>query len=150
MFEPDPTPVPQAEIESALARIEAPQTAGDVLQGSAVPGLPLTSGEGSTPSAVALIEIGEASAQRLTSPVDTVGWRAARSADGIETFTAPNGQSYVRARPDEDADVIVSFTRTRGMSDMRLVLAGESATVRRAEKKKRREERELRKRGYDV
>lgn len=95
------------------------------------------------------IESGEATAQRLNSPVDTVGWRATR-VDGIETFTAPNGQAYVRARPDEDADVIVTFKRILGMTDLRLIDRSESATVKRAARKKRREDAELRRRGYDV
>lgn len=77
------------------------------------------------------------------------GWTPSRK-DGIETFTSPGGELYVRARPDEDADVIVSFPNTRGLSPLHLVLAGESATVKRAERKKRRELRELRRRGYDV
>jgi len=79
----------------------------------------------------------------------TKGWWTARK-DGIETFTAPDGIAYVRARPDEDADVIVNFTRIPGMTPMRLVRADESSTVKRAARKKRRENAELRKRGYDV
>ena len=114
---PDPTPVPQAEIDSALARIDA----------VVVPDEALT----------------------LQSPIDTKGWTVKRQ-DGIETFVNTHGTEFVRARPDEDADVIVVFTRTRGMTPLRLIERGESATVRRAERKKRREERELRKRGYDV
>jgi hypothetical protein len=87
--------------------------------------------------------------EQLESPRDTKGWTATRK-DGIETFTALDGSAYVRAAPGEEADVIVNFTRIPGMIPMRLVRAGESSTVRRAEKKKRREERELRKRGYDA
>jgi hypothetical protein len=85
----------------------------------------------------------------LVSPKDTVGWRAARK-DGIETFTSPDNIDYVRTRSDEEADLIITFPRTRGMTDMRLVRADQSTTVARAARKKRREERELRKRGYDV
>lgn len=85
----------------------------------------------------------------LQSPIDTKGWVVTRQ-DGIETFTNPHGTAFARARPDEDADVIVVFTRTRGMTPLRLIERGESATVRRAERKKRRENAELRKRGYDV
>lgn len=85
----------------------------------------------------------------ITSGPQTTGWWTARK-DGIETFTAPDNVVYVRARPDEDADVIVRFTRIPGMTPMRLVRADESSTVKRAERKKRRELRELRKRGYDV
>lgn len=86
----------------------------------------------------------------LESPRDTSGWLVARK-DGIETFTRPGDDfGYVRARPDEEADLIVNFTRIPGMTSMRLVRSDESSTVRRAERKRRREERELRKRGYDV
>jgi hypothetical protein len=81
--------------------------------------------------------------------VPTREWKVARQ-DGIETFTRPDGRAYVRARPDEEADVIVHFDRIPGMTPMRLIERGDSATVRRAERKARREARELRKRGYDV
>lgn len=91
----------------------------------------------------------DANAERIVSPEDTKGWRAAR-VDGTETFTTPEGDAYVRARTGEAADVIVSFTRTLGLTPMRLVASAESQTVKAAARKKRREERELRKRGYDV
>ena len=94
-------------------------------------------------------EIVEPPTPVLVSPNDTVGWTA-QWKDGIETFTAPDGTAYVRTRNDEEADLIVTFPRTRGMTDMRLVRADQSTTVARAARKKRREERELRKRGYDV
>lgn len=95
------------------------------------------------------IEAGAATATNLSSPLETHGWRVERR-DGIETFIAPDDTDYVRARPDEDADVIVHFTRIPGITDMRLVEASESATVKRAARKKRREQRALRARGYDV
>lgn len=95
------------------------------------------------------IRVGEAVVRRIGSPQDTSGWRVERR-DGIETFIAPDDVPYVRARLGEDADVIVSFTRIPGMMDMALVEASESATVKRAARKKRREQAELRKRGYDV
>jgi len=86
---------------------------------------------------------------QIESPEGTRGWTHARK-DGIETFTAPDATVYVRARSEEEADVIVSFTRIRGMTPMRLVRADASTTVKRAERKARREKRELQRRGYDV
>ena len=77
------------------------------------------------------------------------GWTPSRK-DGIETFIAPDGDAFVRCGPNEEADVVVSFPKTRGLAPMRLIAVGESAKVRRAARKKRREERELRRRGYDV
>lgn len=91
----------------------------------------------------------ETVAKVIETGLATKGWTVARK-DGIETFTATDGIAYVRARPDEDADVIVRFTRIPGMTDMRLVRSDESSTVKRAARKRRRENAELRRRGYDV
>lgn len=93
-------------------------------------------------------------ARVIESPRDTGGWVVRRvippgGQDGIETFTTPEGVAYVRGTP-EDADVIVDFTRIAGMQRLYLVLASESSTVKRAEKKGRRAQRALRARGYDV
>lgn len=91
----------------------------------------------------------DADAERVTSPDDTTGWLTER-VDGIETFTATDGEKFVRARAAEAADVIVVFTRTPGLSPLRLVSTESSQAVKAAARKKRREERELRKRGYTV
>lgn len=85
----------------------------------------------------------------LQSPAHTSGWTVSRK-DGIETFTSNDGVQYVRANAGEEADVIVTFTRIAGMFPLRLVRADQSTAVKRAARKKRREEREMRKRGYDV
>lgn len=149
MFEPDPTPVPQAEIESALKRLdeaEAIETTSKVIDLMAA--LKESLSPGAPEQAAEVIE-DAAGPQQLVSPRDMKGWTAARK-DGIETFTAPDGFVYVRARTGEDADVIVSFTRTPGLGPMRLVLADESISVKSAARKRRRDERELRNRGYDV
>lgn len=130
-MEPDRTPVPQAEIDSALARIDA-QIA---LEGA-------TASE--TLSDPAVIEW-----EAIQSGDATREWKTSRQ-DGIETFTRPDGRAYVRCGPAEEADVLIHFDRIPGMTPMRLIERGDSAKVRRAERKKRREERELRRRGYDV
>lgn len=85
----------------------------------------------------------------LRSPEHTSGWTATRK-DGIETFVSHDGLQYVRANAGEEADVIIAFTRIPGLLPLRLVRADQSTKVKRAARKKRREERELRKRGYDV
>lgn len=115
-----------------------------------------TNGERIAPTGVSEAEMaaheivtGAATARHLTSPLETHGWRVERR-DGIETFLAPDDTAYVRARVGEDADVIVSFLRIPGISDLLLVEASESATVKRAARKRRREQRALRARGYDV
>lgn len=132
----EPTGDTPLEVISGFAPFAQP---GEQPTGSAdIYEVPST-GETITVPAALFIESGEA----------TKGWTATRK-DGIETFTTPDNITYVRARPDEGADVIVGFARLRGMTPLRLVLASESATVKRAERRKRRELRELRKRGYDV
>jgi hypothetical protein len=179
-FEPDPTPVPQAEIDSALARIErepsveskvvdlmaalkeslspgAPEKAAEIVEAAMpTPDIALAGGALMTLTAIMAAVVTPDDVpppgvfvEQLESPRDTKGWTVARK-DGIETFTATDGNAYVRAAAGEEADVIVNFTRIPGMTPMRLVRADESSTVRRAERKRRREERELRKRGYDV
>jgi hypothetical protein len=83
--------------------------------------------------------------------VDTKSWVRGRQ-DGYETFTAPDGRVWTRARADEVEDAIVTFTGTRhrGLGPMRLVLAEYSYNLKGAATRKRREAAELRKRGYDV
>lgn len=145
-MEPDRTPVPMAEIEAALARVEQPdancvtEANGDCV----APGPCMH-----TPPEVIGVDMAADEPEQIASPEGTKGWTHARK-DGIETFTATDGTAYVRARPDEEADVIVSFSRIRGMTPMRLVRSDQSTTVRRAARKARREAAELRKRGYDV
>lgn len=89
--------------------------------------------------------------EQFESPRDTPGWVRGRE-DGIETFTGPDGRVWTRAQTGEPEDAIVTFTgpRSRGMTPMRLVLAEFSYALKGAATRKRREERELRKRGYDV
>lgn len=82
-------------------------------------------------------------------PAETGGWQVYR-AESIEYFETPAGLVYVRARLNEEPDLIVRFTRITPMPPLRLVLASGSINVRRAERKARREKRELRARGYDV
>ena len=66
----------------------------------------------------------EAATLYIESGLATKPWTATRK-DGIETFTSTDNIDYVRARPDEDADVIVGFARLRGMTPLRLVRADE-------------------------
>lgn len=85
----------------------------------------------------------------LTSPRDTKHWTPSR-VSGIEHFTAPNGLEYVRCAPNEAPDVVVSFARTPGLAAMHLRLAEQSRVVRRIERRQRKQNRELKRRGYDV
>ena len=66
---------------------------------------------------------------------------------GVEIFTAAGGEQYVRAQPHEEPDLIVTMRR-RGLPVMRLMRRENSRALRRVERRLRREERELAKRGY--
>lgn len=76
------------------------------------------------------------------------GWTITRHL-GIEVFTSPSGTEYVRATKGETPDAIIR-PKTRGLSEVQLRLAADSATVKRADRKDRKQKRELRERGYDV
>lgn len=87
----------------------------------------------------------------MTEPIifqGSKGWAISRHL-GIEVFTSPSGTEYVRAIKAEPADAIIQ-PKTRGLSEIRLRLAAESTTIKKAERKDRKEKRELRARGYDV
>lgn len=89
--------------------------------------------------------------EQFESPRDTKPWVHGRQ-DGIETFTAPDGRVWTRARADEPEDAIVTFVgpRSRGMTAVRLVLAEFSYALKGAATKIRRKNADLRARGYDV
>ena len=66
---------------------------------------------------------------------------------GLEIFTAESGEQYVRAQAGEEPDVVYT-PRTRGLAPIRLMRRENSRTLRLLERRLRREERELAKRGY--
>lgn len=82
----------------------------------------------------------------LRSPADTKGF-VPTTVDAVEAWRDPNGTVWVRARSDEPAELQITF-RVPGVAPLRLVRSGQSKTVKTAQRKARRAQRELRKRGY--
>ena len=80
----------------------------------------------------------------LTTPCP--GWTSVRE-DGIELFISPDGVRYTRARSDETPAIVIQM-RTCGVPPLMLVRADGSSTVRRVERKLKRERRERKARGY--
>lgn len=82
----------------------------------------------------------------LQSPADTKSWVSAR-VGVLEVFITKEGTQYTRAAAGEDADAEVRFSRILGLAPMRLRLVENSRVVRRQERRTRRANRELRRRG---
>ena len=83
----------------------------------------------------------------LKSPDDTRAWKPITVA-GNPAYVDPQGVTWVRARDDEQPQLVIVFTRVPGMRPLPLVPASTSGTVARSERKARRQQRELARRGY--
>jgi hypothetical protein len=83
----------------------------------------------------------------LRCPEDTGGWVLTKVA-GQEAWTDELGVTWVRASESETPEIVVVFTRHPGLQPRGLVRADASRSVRRAQRKARREARALKVRGY--
>lgn len=79
----------------------------------------------------------------------TRAWKRER-AHGVETYRDPAGTVWVPVIEGEPAEIVVVFTKIPGLPPARYARAENSWRLRGAEKRARRKQRELRRRGYDA
>ncbi len=81
----------------------------------------------------------------LKCPEQTKGWVSSTRHD-LEIFTTPVGLEYTRCSPSETADIVVEFTKIAGLEPVSLKLIAGSKLVKRAVKKQRKLDKQLRQR----